>query len=261
MPAWPVESGPLTVNPKNRLPGVTEQYATIMELGGVARPLLVTSFDGRPIKIEGNPTHPFSATVPDKIGSADAMAQWPACWSCTIRTAAAKSWTGRSIPRWCGAGKIPRSVGSPDTETAWLGRHGLAVLSETTSSPTTLRLKAKFLKAFPSESWHEYEPLSNDNELAGAKMAFGTPRRVVLQLDRAAVIVSFDADLLGTHPAHTKYASDWSARRRSADQGEMNRVYIAESCLSITGTVADAGWPRVPRGWVSFWRHWRRKWA
>ena len=52
-----------------------EQYASIMELGGVSRPLLVTSFDGRPIKIEGNPSHPFSWTVEGKIGSADAMAQ------------------------------------------------------------------------------------------------------------------------------------------------------------------------------------------
>ena len=116
---------------------------------------------------------------------------------------------------------------------------GVAVLSEATGSPTTQRLKAKFLKVFPSATWHEYEPLSSDNELAGARLAFGSPRRVVLQLDKAAVVVSFDADLLGTHPAHTKYASDWSSRRRSADQGEMNRVYIAESCLSITGTVAD----------------------
>ena len=46
-----------------------------MEINGVASPLLVTSFDGRPIKIEGNPTHPYSQTVAGKLGSADAMAQ------------------------------------------------------------------------------------------------------------------------------------------------------------------------------------------
>ena len=46
-----------------------------MELGGVAVPLLVTSFDGRPIKIEGNPNHPFSQTVKGRYGAADAIAQ------------------------------------------------------------------------------------------------------------------------------------------------------------------------------------------
>ena len=61
---WPEEKlAPYSTNPRGRMPGVPEQYATAMELGGVAQPLLVTSFDGRPIKIEGNPSHPFSWTV------------------------------------------------------------------------------------------------------------------------------------------------------------------------------------------------------
>ena len=73
---WPEEKlAPYTSNPKNRMPGVPEQYATVMEVAGVAQPLLVTSFDGRPIKIEGNPTHPWSATVPGKMGAASAQSQ------------------------------------------------------------------------------------------------------------------------------------------------------------------------------------------
>jgi MoCo/4Fe-4S cofactor protein with predicted Tat translocation signal len=237
---WPQEKlAPFTVNPKNRLPGVTEQYATVMELGGVSRPLLVTSFDGRPIKIEGNPSHPYSATVTDKIGSADAMAQASVLElydpdrsrevvDRTVDPPAIRGWDDFR------AALDPELIKLRGTDGT-----GFAVLAEATTAPTTRRLKAKFLKAFPKAAWYEYEPLSNDNELAGAKLAFGSPRRVVLQLDKAAAVVSFDADLLGTHPAHTKYASDWSSRRRSADQGEMNRVHIVESCLSITGTVAD----------------------
>src|SRR5580658_6602825 len=73
---WPQDKlAPYTSNPTNRIPGIPEQYATAMEINGVASPLLVTSFDGRPIKIEGNPSHPYSQTVPGKIGAADAMAQ------------------------------------------------------------------------------------------------------------------------------------------------------------------------------------------
>src|SRR5205807_419913 len=73
---WPEERlAPYASNVRDRLPGVPEQYATAMELGGVAGGLLVTSFDGRPIKVEGNPTHPSSWTVKGKMGSADAFAQ------------------------------------------------------------------------------------------------------------------------------------------------------------------------------------------
>jgi MoCo/4Fe-4S cofactor protein with predicted Tat translocation signal len=237
---WPQEKlAPYTVSPKNRLPGVPEQYASMMELGGVARPLLVTSFDGRPIKIEGNPSHPFSWTVANKIGSADAMAQASVLELYDpdrSREVVDRTVDPPAISSW----ETFHKVFDPQmSKLRGTGGQGLAVLAEASTSPTTQRLKAAFLKTFPSAKWYEYEPLSNDNELAGAKLAFGKPCRTWLQLDKITTLVSFDADLLGTHPAHTRYAADWAARRRSVDQGEMNRVYIAESCLSITGGVAD----------------------
>ncbi len=56
---WPAEEiVPFAHRPEGYVPGVPVQYATAMELGGVATGLLVTSYDGRPIKIEGNPLAP-----------------------------------------------------------------------------------------------------------------------------------------------------------------------------------------------------------
>src|SRR5437764_811016 len=40
-------------------------YATAMTLGGVATGLLVLSREGRPIKVEGNPSHPGSLGATD----------------------------------------------------------------------------------------------------------------------------------------------------------------------------------------------------
>ena len=39
---------PFAFRPQNRLPGVPEQYATCVDFGGAARPLLATLYDGRP---------------------------------------------------------------------------------------------------------------------------------------------------------------------------------------------------------------------
>jgi molybdopterin-containing oxidoreductase family iron-sulfur binding subunit len=236
---WPQEKlAPYTVTPKGRLPGVTEQYASIMELGGVSRPLLVTSFDGRPIKIEGNPSHPFSATA-DKIGSADAMAQASVLELYDPDRSRDVVYRTIDEPRITDWNSFREALDTQLMKLRGTGGAGLAILSETTTSPTTLRLKAKLLAAMPGAKWYEYEALSNDNETAGARLAFGQPVRTQLHLDKTAVVVSFDADLLGTHPAHTRYAADWSLRRRSADEGQMIRLYLAETCLSITGTVAD----------------------
>ena len=67
---WPKEEiVPFAHRPEGRTPGVPQRFATSMEIGGAALGLLVTSFDGRPIKAEGNPLHP------DSLGALSAVAQ------------------------------------------------------------------------------------------------------------------------------------------------------------------------------------------
>jgi anaerobic selenocysteine-containing dehydrogenase len=51
---------PYTRKPEDVTPGVPLHYATAMTLHGVATALLVTTYEGRPTKIEGNPGHPAS---------------------------------------------------------------------------------------------------------------------------------------------------------------------------------------------------------
>jgi molybdopterin-containing oxidoreductase family iron-sulfur binding subunit len=73
---WPKEHlAPYSSAVRDRTPGVPEHYATTMELGGIGMGLLATAYDGRPIKIEGNPSHPASSTFGGKLGSADTYAQ------------------------------------------------------------------------------------------------------------------------------------------------------------------------------------------
>src|SRR5215470_2025650 len=52
---------PLARRPEDQTPGTTQQYATAFDLGGVGHALLATAFEGRPIKIDGNPEHPFAS--------------------------------------------------------------------------------------------------------------------------------------------------------------------------------------------------------
>src|SRR5262249_42017129 len=52
---------PLARRPEHQTPGTTQQYATAFELGGVGLGLLATSFEGRPIKLDGNPEHPYAS--------------------------------------------------------------------------------------------------------------------------------------------------------------------------------------------------------
>jgi len=240
---WPKEQlAPYSSNPREHLPGIPEQYATTWELNGVGHGLIVNSFDGRPIKIEGNPSHPASWVIKGKYGSADALSQ------ATLLEMYDPERTRSVVDRRNGL-ELHRT-------TSWeaflpiaaeqfkalrdKGGEGFAVLSEASASPSVLAMREAFEKAFPEAKWYEYEPISLDNEREGARLAFGAPLRPILHLDKAQTIVSLDGDFLLTHPNHTRYSNDWSRMRRSADTDQkMNRVYIAESVFSITGTVAD----------------------
>ncbi|MFO0918957.1 MAG: TAT-variant-translocated molybdopterin oxidoreductase, partial [Planctomycetaceae bacterium] len=60
---------PFVTRPANRTPGKPKYFNTTFEIAGVSQALRVTSYDGRPIKIDGNPDHASSG------GASTAFAQ------------------------------------------------------------------------------------------------------------------------------------------------------------------------------------------
>jgi MoCo/4Fe-4S cofactor protein with predicted Tat translocation signal len=230
---WPKELIlPFADRPAGRTPGVPQQYATAMELGGAANGLLVTSFDGRPVKIEGNPLHPTGR------GTATALEQ------AVLLELYDPDRSAQPIRRERGQ-QIAQSW---DEFIAFAGPHlaalravrgkGLAVLSEESSSPSLDRLRRRFTEAFPEAAWSEWEPLSRDAEREGTRLLFGAPHRPHYRFDTADVIVCLDADPLFDHPAALKHARDFASRRRAED-GTMNRLYAIEPVVSLTGAMAD----------------------
>ena len=228
---WPEETiVPYAHRPPGRAPGVAVRYATSMEVGGVGAGLLVTSYDGRPTKIEGNPEHPISRGATDAAQQASVLELYDPDRSRSVFKGSDQS-TWAAFDEWAGShfGALEARRGE-----------GLHVLGEATSSPSLLELKRRFLRRFPRARWHEYEPIHNDNERAGARMAFGSPYRSHYAFDRAKFIVSLDSDFLGAHPAAVKHARDFARSRRANDPDKsMSRLYVFESGYSLTGANAD----------------------
>jgi len=228
---------PLARRPEDQTPGVTQQYATAFELGGVGHSLLATAFEGRPIKLDGNPEHPFASG---------------GVVTGTERHAGCSTFVQASIlhlydpDRSQGPTSDHGVASSLDAFRAQLGqlRAGLAtttVLSEATSSPTVRALRTKLIGL--GVRWHEYEPLSWDNERAGTRMAFGDRSlRPIAKLDRAETIVTLDCDIFTEHPASMKYSRDFARSRRQNGWlgiGAMSRLWSIESVFTNTGAMAD----------------------
>jgi molybdopterin-containing oxidoreductase family iron-sulfur binding subunit len=228
---------PLSHRPENDTPGNTLQYATTYDLGGSAHALIATSYEGRPIHLDGNPEHPFAGGP---------------ILEATKRHAGAHTFAQASIlhlydpdrsqnPLSKGHGASMDEVKSAVAEIRKsFGAGGVHILSEATSSPTVQALRAKLEQQ--GVAWHEYEPLSWDNERAGTRVAFGRPVRPIAKLDQCETILTIDCDLFVEHPASMRYSRDFAKSRRrggSLGAGKMNRLWSVESIFSNTGAMAD----------------------
>ena len=226
---------PYAHRPENRTPGTPVSYATAMEIGGVAQGLLVTSFDGRPIKIEGNPSHPLNRGAADMLAQASVLELYDPDRSRGVmrtrqRREAERKRPGTSSPSG------PRSI-SRATAASFASSARRAI------RPAWLRCGPSSKRNSPRPSGTNTKPVSDDNVREGTLAAFGQHVLPVLELADAKVIVSLDADLFGGgSPLAIKYARDFAAGRRLHDektQTEMNRLYVIESLHTITGASAD----------------------
>src|SRR6185503_189844 len=120
---------------------------------------------------------------------------------------------------------------------------GVRILTDSVNSPTLAAQIRELLARFPAAKWHQWDPASRENARAGTKLAFGEYVEVQYRLDRADVILSLDADVLGCGPGSLRYARDYSARRRPDAADRMNRLYSLESMPTATGSRADHRFP------------------
>ena len=67
---------PYVTNTEGTLPGKPMFLATAMSLGGVSMGLLAKAFEGRPIKLEGNPDHPNSRGATDTWAQASLLGMY-----------------------------------------------------------------------------------------------------------------------------------------------------------------------------------------
>lgn len=220
---------PYVIAPESIVPGKPLFYATAIQISGYAVGVLAENHLGRPTKLEGNPQHPAS------LGGTNALLQGsifnlydPERATVVNRLGQINTWENfltELNPRL----QILEASGGA----------GLHLLTGTVTSPTLGSQIAALLEKFPQARWHQFEPVGNDNTLAGAQIAFGQNARPVYHFENAQRILSLDADFFFAMPGSIRYAFDFMDQRRVWNQPEMNRLYAIESTPTITGAKAD----------------------
>lgn len=228
---WPSEEiVPATLGTPERIAGVPVEYASVLEFGGVGNGVLVRSYEGRPIKLEGNPSHPGSLGATDHFTQAAVLDLYDPDRSRGVtRDGEPSTWA--AFAAWARSHADDLGDGA-----------GLRVLCEATMSPSVMLLKQRLARRFPAAVWHEYEPLNNDAAVGGMALAFGDGGwRRELRLARADVMVVLDADLFGAGEADrvTNIAGFAARRRYRSSKDTPTRLYAFEADLTTVGAKAD----------------------
>ncbi|MBK7878319.1 MAG: 4Fe-4S dicluster domain-containing protein [Planctomycetes bacterium] len=223
---------PFAKRPEDRVPGTTRRFATALESGSTVASLLVTSYDGRPIKIEGNPLHPIDAGAASARSQACVLDLYDPAHSGGLvqmheRIAYPRTW--KEFDPWFASHR--------DALRATNGR-GFRVLAEPSSSLALAAQRARFAELYPAARWIDWEPVTRKNEIDGARLAFGEPVRTQLRIEAAKTLVSLDVDLFEEHPASMALARAFAARR-NPDQADVLRLWAIESSPTLTGSAAD----------------------
>ena len=224
---------PYVKAPEELVPGVPLYYATAHLMGGYARGVLAKSYEGRPIKIEGNEIHPASLGGTDVFMQAHVLSMYDPDRSQTLtERGEIRAWSAFLAAARLAVEKERESRGS-----------GLRFLTGTVTSPTLQKQLSDVLAAFPEAKWISWEPLNRDNVYEGARLAFGEPVETRPDYGRADVILSLEADFLGSGPDMPRAARAWASRRRGENA---NRLYAVEATPTLTGAKADHRRPMRP---------------
>ncbi|MDD4975187.1 MAG: TAT-variant-translocated molybdopterin oxidoreductase [Bacteriovorax sp.] len=217
--------------PEGLIPGKSVFYARSLNRGGFAVGVLVESFMGRPIKIEGNPEHSMSLGATDIFLQAEILNLYDPD---RLRTPLKE--------------KIPSSW--MDFQKEWKARaiqhnrdkgQGLRILCERSTSETYLDQRNKILKRYPKAKIISYDPIARDLLKESTIISYNKYLEPVYDFTKAQIIVSIDRDFLSDEAAGLRYSHDFADNRRllPSQYKKINRLYCIESDFTITGSMAD----------------------
>ncbi|MGH9520496.1 MAG: hypothetical protein ACRD2D_12640, partial [Terriglobales bacterium] len=265
---------PYAQQPPEIIPGVPIHYASTCTECSAGCGIVLTTHEGRPTKVEGNPLHPINrGTVcargqaslhnlydPDRLRAPVQLQRvhsleglvgdqtqpkyelyfpthlWNEGWNLRYNIHPIKR--PMKALSWADADKLAGG---------YLQRAGnrAVLLTGTIHGPARTALVADFLSVYPARHVI-YDSLNPDALVAAQGAGYGplipgaTPHYF---FDRAEMVVTFGADPLGGGISRQEYAMGFGAQRKirgTAPNLQMSKVVTFEPAMSLTGLSADA---------------------
>ena len=222
---------PYVTAPADLILGKPIYFASAFPFATGAVPVLIKSMAYRPIKVDGNPEHPYNQGGSDPITQSTLLDMYDPDRSQHVL------YRGEERPWIAFVAEFRAMLADKKAS----GGKGLYFLSSTVTSPTLARQWQEGQKNYPQAKFIQYDPANRDSHYTAAKQAFGDYVDAQYRLDQADVILSLDADFLGgaQFPGFHRLAKDYANKRKLQSNLNMNRLYVVEPVTTATGFKAD----------------------
>lgn len=218
------------------IPGKALYYSTSKpRLGGLGcDPLVVTTHEGRPTKVDGNRLHPAVGGGSSAFTQASILDLYDQDRSRGFRM------EGKPVARQ----EFEESFLKPFRAAKSGAKLGV-LLSESTS-PTRKGLLEGLAKAAPGVRFFAYEALSGEGSREAASTLYGAGVVPVVNLSGVRRLLSLDCDFLGQDQIGEDAGAEFAATRNPDLKDEMGRLYTVESAFTVTGGQADHRYRLAP---------------
>ncbi|SFQ73242.1 TAT-variant-translocated molybdopterin oxidoreductase [Hymenobacter arizonensis] len=223
---------PYLNKPEEIDPAISNFYASTYFTGADYNAVLVKTREGRPIKLEGNPESPITNGGLSARAQAAVLSLYDGG---RLQNFAIKSGNGYEKAEVAAFDRAVRSKLAATT-----GR--IAIVSPTIISPTTKRAIAEFAARYPNTTHVMY-----DAQSASALLQANGGTVPGYDFSRANIVVSLDADFLGTWISPVEYGRQYAMTRKvNRDKRTMSRHYQFETAMTLSGCNADIRVPVKP---------------
>ena len=226
-------------SPEELIPGIPAFYSTSRPTSTGFVPLIVESHEGRPTKIEGNPSYVDGGGSTDIYSQASILDLYDPDRSrgCFQRNSVSSN--GLTSTRWkkISSNNILNLINSIET------KNKTALVASKSFSSARDDLITNLCES--GVKYFEYEAidLSNPEKLLGKALGLNESLRAIPKFENAKRVLSLDSDFLGyrepNSSVNTKQFMKGRNVRKAEDAKEMNRLYSVESDLTLAGGFAD----------------------
>lgn len=221
---------PYNKQPEEVTLGIPNFYTSTHFDGSQVLGVLVKTREGRPIKVEGNPSSPFNKGALSILAQASILNMYdPERLQGPKKNLLNEKKTNKDT-----IGTTWEAI--DDAVVAQLKKGSVALLTGNISSPSTKQVIKDFAQGFNAQhvTW---EALANEDVQQGQKLSYGEAIVPAYRFDKAKMIVSIDADFLGTWLTPVVFSRQFSQGRKDIEK--MSRLVTFESNYTLTGANAD----------------------